>query len=211
MRVSRIVAAVVLAGSTLIASNGTVGSADAASSYRDKTVTRTSDDGWKVSLTKSGERIQSVPALSRGHGSYEAFLDLRGSATITGTGKAPVDAAVLSTGFQVSCQWQMDGVNVGITGGPTAQMSISYPPAIVLGAQVMPNISTSLKNGATVDVPFATKPLQGPSAGARLEGVRVEISGCVGARPAVRAYVRVAMTTKANDNTFHLYGQPHLL
>jgi len=211
MRISRTVAAVALAGSALIASTTGVGSADAATTFKDKTITRTSDDGWKVSLTKSGERIQSVPALSRGHGSYEAFLDLRGSATITGTGSAPVNAAVLSTGFQVSCQWQMDGVNVGITGGPTAQMSISYPPALVLGVQAMPNISTSLKNGATVDVPFAQKQLQGPSAGARLEGVRVEISGCVGARPAVRAYVRVAMTTKANDNTFNLYGKPHLL
>lgn len=211
MRVSRVVAAVVSTASALIVGTGFVGSANAASVYPDKTITRTSDDGWKVTLTKSGERIQSVPALSRGPGSYEAFLDLRGSATIAGSGDAPVDAAVLSTGFQVSCQWQMNGVNVGIAGGPTAQMSISYPPALVLGVQAMPNISTSLKNGATVDVPFAQKPLQGPTAGARLEGVRVEISGCVGARPAVRAYVRVAMTTKLNDNTFNLYGKPHLL
>ncbi|GEE02427.1 hypothetical protein nbrc107696_28730 [Gordonia spumicola] len=113
----------------MIADTGEVGPA-AASTYKDKTITRTSDGGWKVSLTKSSEQIQSVPALSRGLGSYEAFLDLRGSATITDAGSAPVDAAVLSTGFQVSCQWQMDGVNVGIAGGPTAQMSISYPPAI---------------------------------------------------------------------------------
>ncbi|WP_308191565.1 MspA family porin [Gordonia liuliyuniae] len=164
-----------------------------------------------MKLSKSGEKVRSVPALSRGHGSYEAFLSLRGAAEISGSGKVPVDAAVVSTGFQVSCQWQMDGVNVGITAGPTAQMSISYPPAVVLGAQVMPNISTTLKNGVSVDVPFGQKALAGPAAGVRLDGVRVEISGCVGARPAVRAYVRVAMTTKANDNTFNLYGKPHLL
>ncbi|MCF8587151.1 MspA family porin [Gordonia liuliyuniae] len=180
-------------------------------SFADKSVTRHSDDGWTVELSKSGEKIRSVPALSRGHGSYEAFLSLRGAAQMSGSGTVPVDAAVVSTGFQVSCQWQMDGVQLGVTGGPTAQMSISYPPAIVLGAQVMPNISTTLKNGVSIDVPFGQKPLQGPSAGVRLDGVRVEISGCVGARPAVRAYVRVAMTSKANDNTFNLYGTPHLL
>ncbi|QRY64790.1 MspA family porin [Gordonia sp. PDNC005] len=162
-------------------------------------------------LTKSAERIDRVRALSRGHKSYEAFVDLRGEASVTGAGAVPVDAAVLTTGFQVACQWQMDGVNVGVTGGPTAQMSISYPPALVIGAQVMPNISTTLRNGTSVDVPFATKPLRGPSAGARMEGVRIEISGCVGARPSVRAYVRVAMTSKANDNTFSLYGKPHRL
>ncbi|WP_308191940.1 MspA family porin [Gordonia liuliyuniae] len=186
-------------------------SAGPARAFADQSLSKHSDDAWTVKLSKSGEKIRSVPALSRGHGSYEAFLSLRGAAEISGSGKVPVDAAVVSTGFQVSCQWQMDGVNVGITAGPTAQMSISYPPAVVLGAQVMPNISTTLKNGVSVDVPFGQKALAGPAAGVRLDGVRVEISGCVGARPAVRAYVRVAMTTKANDNTFNLYGKPHLL
>lgn len=180
--------------------------------FADRSIVRTSDDGWKVRLSMSGERVHSVPALSRGHGSYEAFLDLRGAAEISGRGSVPVDAAVLSTGFQVSCQWQMDGVQAGITGGPTAQMSISYPPAVVLGAQVMPSVSTTLRNGTTADVKFATKQFQGSKAGARMEGVRVEIAGCVGlAKPAVRAYVRVAMSTAVNDNSFNLYGKPHRL
>lgn len=196
-----------------VATAATVGTGIATASPKiaDKTITKHSDDGWKVTLTKSDESVRSVPALSRGHGSYEAFLDLRGSATIAGHGASPVDSAVLSTGYQVSCQWQMDGLQAGITGGPTAQMSISWPPALVLGGQVSPSLSTTLKNGTTQDVQFATKPLAGPTAGARLEGVRIEISGCVGARPAVRSYVRIAMRTKTNDNTFSLYGNPKSL
>lgn len=204
-----------IACATLVAFASILAASDASAgttrSFADKSLTHHSDDGWTVKLSKSGEKIRSVPALSRGHGSYEAFLSLRGAAQLSGSGAVPVDAAVVSTGFQVSCQWQMDGVQLGVTGGPTAQMSISYPPAVVLGAQVMPNISTTLKNGVSIDVPFGQKALAGPSAGVRLDGVRVEISGCVGARPAVRAYVRVAMTSRANDNTFNLYGKPHLL
>ncbi|GEE00930.1 hypothetical protein nbrc107696_13760 [Gordonia spumicola] len=170
-----------------------------------------SDDGWTVRLTKSAEKIVSVPPLSRGVGSFEAFLDLRGEAEITGHGAVPVDAAVLTSGYQLSCQWQMSSVNVGISGGPTAQASITWPPAVVFGVQAMPTVSTTLANGATVDVKFGQKALTGARAGTRAEGVRVEISGCVGARPAVRAYIRVSMATAANDNTFTIYGSPHLL
>ncbi|MGB3304257.1 MAG: MspA family porin [Gordonia sp. (in: high G+C Gram-positive bacteria)] len=210
MRVVRVVS--VLAAVVALLLGGGVAGAAPGGSFADRSIVRTSDDGWKVHLGKFGERVHSVPALSSGHGSYEAFLDLRGTAEITGRGSSPVDAAVLTTGFQVACQWQMDGVQVGVTGGPTAQMSISYPPAMVIGAQVMPSISTTLRNGTSTDVKFATKQLRGPKAGARMEGVRVEISGCVGlAKPAVRAYVRVAMSTAVNDNTFSLYGKPHHL
>ncbi|WP_267130323.1 MspA family porin [Gordonia spumicola] len=67
------------------------------------------------------------------------------------------------------------------------------------------------RTGATVDVKFGQKALAGARAGTRAEGVRVEISGCVGARPAVRAYIRVSMATAANDNMFTIYGSPHLL
>ncbi|MGB6040613.1 MAG: MspA family porin, partial [Gordonia sp. (in: high G+C Gram-positive bacteria)] len=145
MRVVRVVS--VLAAVVALLLGGGVAGAAPGGSFADRSIVRTSDDGWKVHLGKFGERVHSVPALSSGHGSYEAFLDLRGTAEITGRGSSPVDAAVLTTGFQVACQWQMDGVQVGVTGGPTAQMSIWYPPAMVIGAQVMPSISTTLRNG----------------------------------------------------------------
>ncbi|WP_372434580.1 MspA family porin [Gordonia hydrophobica] len=185
--------------------------AGAAPRIADKSIVKYSDDGWKVGLTKSDEAVRSVPALSRGHGSYEAFLDLRGVATISGAGSSSVDSAILTTGFQVSCQWQFDGLQFGVSGGPSAQLSVSWPPAAIIGGQVSPSISTTLKNGVTKDVEFASKPLQGSTASARLEGVRIEISGCVGARPAVRSYVRLAMRTKTSDNTFSLYGKPQKL
>ncbi|MGB3887251.1 MspA family porin [Gordonia sp. (in: high G+C Gram-positive bacteria)] len=124
-------------------------------------------------------------------GSYEALLDLRGTAEITGCGSSPVDAAVLTTGFQVACQWQMDGVQLGVTGGPTAQMSISYPPAMVIGGQVMPSISTTLRNGTSTDVKFETKQLRGPKAGARMDEGESNVCGGTGspswcAQPQIR-------------------------
>lgn len=207
----RVMSAIVAVAAFAAIGDGGVASADRSVRIPDRTVVKRSDDGWSVRLTKSAEKIVSVPPLSRGVGSFEAFLDLRGEAEITGQGTVPVDAAVLTMGYQLSCQWQMNGVNVGISGGPTAQASITWPPALVVGVQVMPTVSTTLANGATVDVKFGQKALRGARAGTRAEGVRVEISGCVGARPAVRAYVRVSMATAANDNTFTMYGSPHLL
>ncbi len=179
--------------------------------FADRTVTRTTGDGWKVSAVKASERVNSVPPLNQSPWSKEAFLSLRGEGRITGEGALPVNAGAVSTGFQVGCNTDAtSGVTLGVTGGPTAQMSISYPPAIVIGAQVMPSISTTLRPGTIVDVPFGTKPMAGGKAGIELSGVHLKVDGCLGP-VAVRAYTRVAISTAANDTTIHAYGKPHTL
>lgn len=104
--------------------------------FTDRSGTRTFD-GWTVRLVKFDEEVHSVPALNQSPWTREGFLSLGGRLEISGTGKSPVTAAALSTGFQVACNTDVSsGVQLGVTFGPTAQMSISYPPAVVLGAQI---------------------------------------------------------------------------
>ena len=180
-------------------------------SFADRSVTRTTADGWKVTAVKAGERVRSVPPLNQSPWTREGFLSLRGEGRIGGAGTAPVDAGVVSTGFQIGCNTDVtSGITLGVAGGPTAQMSISYPPAAIIGAQVMPSVSTTLRPGTIADIPFGNKRLQGPSAGISLDGVHVKVDGCLGP-VAVRAYTRVAISTKANDSTYHVYGTPHYL
>ncbi|WP_440717529.1 MspA family porin, partial [Gordonia oryzae] len=108
-------------------------------------------------------------------------------------------SAVQSTGFQVACNTDVSsGVQLGVTFGPTAQMSISYPPAVVLGAQIMPNISTTLRPGTIADVPFARKQAASARAETRTEGVHVKVDSCLGP-VAVRAYVRAAVPDRDAD------------
>ena len=173
-------------------------------------MTRTTADGWKVTAVKAGERVRSVPPLNQSPWTREGFLSLRGEGRIAGEGSVPVDAGVVTIGYQIGCNTETGGVTLGISGGPSVQMSISYPPAVVLGAQVMPNISTTLRPGTIADIPFGTKQMRGGSAGISLEGVHVKVDGCVGP-VAVRAYTRVAIATSQNDTSIHLYGEPHYL
>ncbi|WP_301546856.1 MspA family porin [Gordonia sp. X0973] len=185
--------------------------ADAANSFADRSIVRVTDDGWRITLAKKHERVHSVPPLDQSPWTREGFLTLRGSISITGTSHIPVNAGTLSSGFHIACNTDISsGVSLGVLAGPTAQMSISYPPAAIIGVQALGNISTTLRPGAVYDIPFGTKPLTGPKAGLGLEGVHIKVAGCLGP-VSLRAYTRIALSTPTNDDTYHLYGQPHYL
>lgn len=152
-----------------------------------------------------------MPPLNQSSWTREGFLSLKGKAVVSGRGRVPVDAGTVTAGFQIGCNTDVtSGLTMGVMGGPTAQMSISYPPAAIIGAQILPNISTTLKPGTISNITFGTKKLAGPSAGLTLDGVHVKVDGCLGP-VSVRAYVTVAVSTRANDNTVNVYGKPHYL
>ncbi|MFW0791508.1 MspA family porin [Gordonia sp. CPCC 205333] len=191
--------------------SGMAGSATAASSFADRTVSKRTDDGWIVSASKLREKVRSVPPLDQSPWTREGYLSLKGAADIRGVGKTAVNSGALSVGFAVACNTDVtSGITLGVTGGPTAQMSITYPPALVIGAQVLPNVSTTLRPGTISDVSFGTKKLAAAHAGIELDGVHLKVSGCLGP-VAVRACVSVAISTPLNDNTIHVYGKPHYL
>ena len=180
-------------------------------SFADRRVSKTTPDGWTVTAVKASERVHVVAPLNQSPFTKEAFLSLRGQGRIEGAGSVPVNSGAVETGFQVGCQTDVSsGATIGLSGGPSAQLSISWPPALIVGGQVMPSISTTLRPGSIVDVPFGRKQMAAGTAGIELDGVHVKVDGCMGP-VAVRAYTRVAISTAANDTTVHVYGQPHTL
>ncbi|GED98879.1 MspA family porin [Gordonia crocea] len=187
------------------------GTATAAHPFADRSIVRVTDDGWRITLSKKRERVRSVPPLDQSPWTREGFLTLRGTVSITGAAKIPVNSGSMSSGFHIACNTDISsGVSLGILAGPTAQMSISYPPAAIIGVQALGNISTTVRPGAIYDIPFGSKALTGPTAGIGLEGVHAKVAGCLGP-VSVRAYVRIGLSTPTNDDTFHLYGKPHYL
>ncbi len=175
--------------------------AAAPNAFADRQVSKITADGWTVTAIKAGEKVRSVAPLNQSPWTREGFLSLRGEGRITGAGRVAVSAGTVNAGFQIGCNTDItSGVTLGITAGPTAQMSISWPPALIVGAQANGNISTTLKPGTIADIPFGTKKLAGPSAGLAVDGVHVKVDGCLGP-VAVRSYVTVAISTPTNDNT----------
>ncbi|MCD2147529.1 MspA family porin [Gordonia paraffinivorans] len=164
-----------------------------------------------MTAIKADEKVRSVAPLNQSPWTGEGFLSLRGEGRITGAGRVAVSAGTVRSGFQIGCNTDVtSGLTLGITAGPTAQVSISWPPALIVGAQASGNISTTLKPGTIADIPFGTKKLAGPSAGLSADGVHVKVDGCLGP-VAVRAYTTVAIATPTNDNTVNADGKPHYL
>ncbi|WP_338837798.1 MspA family porin [Gordonia polyisoprenivorans] len=187
------------------------GGSSHAATFADRQVSKVADDGWRVTAIKSQEQVRSVPPLNQSSWTREGFLSLKGEGVIAGTGAVPVQSGTVAAGFQIGCNTDVtSGATIGISGGPSAQMNISYPPAVVIGATVTPNIATTLRPGTIADIPFGSKRMQTGKAGITADGVHVKVDGCLGP-VAVRAYVTIAISTALNDNTVNVYGQPHYL
>ena len=200
-----------LAVVTVIAAAPLVSAAPKKNDFADRKISKTTSDGWKVTAVKANEKVRSVPPLNQSSWTREGFLSLRGEGRIAGDGKLPVNAGKVSTGFSIGCNTDVtSGATIGISAGPSAQMSISWPPALILGGQVTPNASTTLRPGTIETIQFGEKQMAAGIAGIELDGVHVKVDGCLGP-VAVRAYTRVAISTAANDTTVHVYGKPHYL
>ncbi len=183
----------------------------AANPFADRSVTRTTDDGWSVTATKSQEKVRSVPPLNASPWTREGFLTLKAAGSITGSGSSPVTSGTVTGGFQVGCNTDVtSGATVGISGGPNATLNISYPPALGIGASVQPSISSTLKPGTITDIPIGLKRLAGARGAITADGIHIRVDGCLGP-VTLRSYVTVAISTPANDTTINVYGQPHHL
>ncbi|GAA1463279.1 MspA family porin [Williamsia maris] len=179
--------------------------------FADRSVTRTTDDGWRVTATKSRENIRSVPPLNASPWTREGFLSLRSAGTITGAGSSPINSGTVTGGFQIGCNTDVtSGATVGIAGGPNATLNISYPPALGVGASIQPSISSTLKPGTITDIPLGSKKLAADRGAITATGVHIKIDGCLGP-VTLRSYVNVAISTPLNDDTVNVYGQRHHL
>ncbi|WP_159928689.1 MspA family porin [Rhodococcus sp. WAY2] len=169
--------------------------------------TTTTGDGWVLNIRKTGEIVNQVPNLAASQFSREGFVSYRAEADITGSGDAPVNGASLETGYQVGCGIDVSSglaVGLGLSVGPSIGISATGPKAD-LGAQVQPNVSTTLKPGTITDVPFKTKELANGKAGVSVKNVHLKIDGCMGP-VSIRSYVTFSTTSDSFDDTVAAYG-----
>ncbi|MEV6559305.1 MspA family porin [Nocardia sp. NPDC051756] len=192
----------------LLTGQGTA-SADA---IADKARVVATDDGWTLTVTKTAETLDRYPNLAATMFTREGFVSLKAIAEVTGKGTQPVNAAVVSFGYQIGCQIDVSSgltTSLGVSFGPNASLNISYPPSVSLGvnASVSPNVSTTLKPGSIATVEFGKKALASGRASIAMDQVEVKVDACMGP-VSLRSFATATMSTPTADNTTTAYGDP---
>lgn len=178
----------------------------------DKSRTVATDDGWSLTVTKSGENLDRYPNLAATMFTREGFVSLKARADISGAGTAAVNSGAVTLGYQIGCQIDVStGLTAGLalSVGPSVGVTISSFPGATAGlnASVSPSLSTTLKPGTITSVPFGSKTLAASRGSITAEQVQVKIDGCLGP-VSLRSYATAAISTATADNSVTVYGDP---
>ncbi|MEU4313828.1 MspA family porin [Nocardia sp. NPDC024068] len=192
-------------GFLAVAAMGAVNTgAAAAEPLADKSREITTDDGWLMRITKTGENLDRYPNLAATPFTREGFVSLKAAADIDGTGNAPVNTGSVSLGYQLGCQVDVtSGAAIGLAIGPS--ISIGVTTGVGASATVSPTVY--LKPGTITSIPFGIKPLAGRHASITSDQVHIKIDGCLGP-VSLRSYAQVNISTPTADNSLAVYGDP---
>ena len=123
-------------------------------------------DGWQLSISIEGERINSVPNLAAATTSREGFVTLAATATAVG-GATPITDSLFITGYQVGCQTDVSsGLGMGGSGagGGNAGVGNTFINPVAASDSVggagggAGFLQTTVQPGVIVEVPMATWP-----------------------------------------------------
>ncbi|MGC5024417.1 MspA family porin [Tsukamurella sp. DT100] len=99
-------------------------------------------DGWKVTVSKFGEKLDSVPPLNRSPQSFEGFSSVGGEAKIEAAypndpkrkPSSKIKSATLTTGTQIGCAVTADSLTVG--GSLSNATTASITPTVTASGTV---------------------------------------------------------------------------
>ncbi len=198
------------------------------------------DDGWKVLIRKSGEKVDRYPNLAQSPQAREGFTTLKAVAEISGNGKVPVQSASVTTGYQLGCNTDVSS-GITLTGGLSDAITTGISPTVGVNlsgtgqggttggqgsgtvggnAGVTGNLSNTLtatgqlsgtlKPGTITTIPYGTKPLQGSYGAETFRDVHIKVTACIGP-VSLRSFATVSIVTARNTDSVTAYGRPVIL
>lgn len=198
-------AAHVCAGALLIALVTGTGAADA-EPVTDRSRQTVTDDGWTLTITKSGENLDRWPSLATSPVSREGFVSAKATAEISGNGAQRPTTGTITLGYQIGCAVDVSSgvvLGAGATLGASVGVSFTKPPGV--SASVTPTISTTIKPGTVETIVLGTKPLTESRGSITAEQVQVKVDACAGP-VSLRSFATAAISTPAADNNITVYG-----
>ena len=167
---------------------------------------KTTRDGWHLTLSIDNERVNSVPNLAAALNSREGFVTLSATATATG-GSAPITDSLFIAGYQLGCQSDVSS-GLGIGGIASANASVGMPSGVNVGGGLTGFIQTVIQPGVITELPMANMAL-GDDGRAMLDidNIHIKADAC-GGDVTVRSYAYLRISTGAAHSSFAIYGDP---
>ena len=166
---------------------------------------KTTRDGWHLTLSIDNERVNSVPNLAAALNSREGFVTLSATATATG-GSAPITDSLLIAGYQLGCQSDVSS-GLGIGGIASANASVGVPSGVNVGGGLTGFIQTVIQPGVITELPMANMALRDGRAMLDIDNIHIKADAC-GGDVTIRSYAYLRISTTAAHSSFAIYGDP---
>jgi len=166
---------------------------------------KTTRDGWHLTLSIDNERVNSVPNLAAALNSREGFVTLSATATATG-GSAPITDSLFIAGYQLGCQ---SDVSSGLGLGGIASLNGSLGTSGVgVGGRLTGFIQAVVQPGVITDLPMANMALNTDGRAALdIDNIHIKADAC-GGDVTIRSYAYLPISTAAAHSEFAVYGDP---
>jgi hypothetical protein len=166
---------------------------------------KTTRDGWHLTLSIDNERVNSVPNLAAALNSREGFVTLSATATATG-GSAPITDSLFIAGYQLGCQSDVSS-GLGIGGIASANASVGVPSGVNVGGGLTGFIQTVIQPGVITELPLANMALSDGRAMLDIDNIHIKADAC-GGDVTIRSYAYLRISTGAAHSSFAIYGDP---
>jgi hypothetical protein len=166
---------------------------------------KTTRDGWHLTLSIDNERVNSVPNLAAALNSREGFVTLSATATASGR-SAPITDSLFIAGYQLGCQSDVSS-GLGIGGIASANASVGVPSGVNVGGGLTGFIQTVIQPGVITELPMANMALSDGRAMLDIDNVHIKADAC-GGDVTIRSYAYLRISTAAAHSSFAIYGDP---
>ncbi len=187
-----------------VAGGGGVAGADPVVDTFRQTVT---DDGWTLTISKTGENLDRRPNRANSPLSREGVVAVKAAAEVAGVNLPDAVNGTLTLSYQIGCAVDVSSglrLGVGASLGGNAGVAVS---GATLGARasLTPNISATLVPGKVSTIEIGKKPLTASRGSITAEGVTIKVDACLGP-VTMRSVTAATISTSTADSTVTVYG-----
>jgi hypothetical protein len=167
---------------------------------------KTTRDGWHLTLSIDNERVNSVPNLAAALNSREGFVTLSATATATG-GSAPITDSLFIAGYQLGCQSDVSS-GLGIGGIASANALVGVPSGVNVGGGLTGFVQTVIQPEVITELPMANMALSDDGrAMLDIDNIHIKADAC-GGDVTIRSHAYLRISTGAAHSSFAIYGDP---